>query len=275
MLNNDIHWILNSPGLIRHDYCLKAKHFFQPQHATQSTVRTQLVEQENYSDSHIRLGIYYENLVGEIIRNLVQPTEIKRNIQIHKDKATLGEFDFLFRSGKTNFHLECAVKYYLRVGNGSELAHFIGPGKRDRLDKKWQRLINHQIVLSDTAEGKQYCHEQNLTPDQLIILLQGYLFHPWHEWLSSNFEPQLNAVINPSHLQGWWLRETNLNLLDQDGCNFSITRKPYWLHPKTDVILDYDALSYTLAELLRPELVIRLNEQYEEIDRGFVVPKDW
>lgn len=275
MLNNDIRWILNSPGLIRHDYCLKAEHLIQQQHATQRSVSAQLVEQEKYSDSHISLGIYYENLVEDIIRNLIQPTEIKRNIQIYKDKVTLGEFDFLFRNDKTNFHLECAVKYYLRVGDGSELAHFIGPGKRDRLDKKWQRLISHQIALSGTAEGKQYCHERNLTPDQLIILLQGYLFHPLHEWQSSGFEPQLNAAINPSHLQGWWLRETDLNLFDKNDCNFSIARKPYWLHPKTDVILDYDTLAYALAKLERPELVIRLDEQHKEIDRGFVVPKDW
>lgn len=271
-MSDDFNWIMSSPSLMNIYNEQDACHWL---HST-GDMADNLPATHSLRDElfNYRLGIYYENLVNYILSNLSQPADIYRNIQVKKEKRTLGEFDFLIRQACQNTHLECAVKFYLRTGDGSELCHFIGPGKRDRLDLKWNKMLNQQSQLSGTSEGAKVCVELNVACPVKKLLIQGYLFHPFQQQDC----PSLHPDINPQHLKGWWLYAQELSQLGKEGL-FVELRKPYWLTlPAEAECLDYAELVERIAEAGSPLLVARVEKGkigLKELDRGFVVPNHW
>jgi hypothetical protein len=220
-----------------------------------------------------RLGIYYENLVESLIKNKPEPIDYKRNIQVKRDKTTLGEFDFIGSNEASSFHLECAIKFYLRVGPGDQLSDYIGPGKKDRLDIKWKRLLDHQLPLSTTMEGISACREHDVISPKQVLLLQGYLFHPFKEGVPENMAQE----INPNHLNGWWLKQSDVVLLGED-LEFAQMHKPYWLTPNISQAMNIEELKERIQDLNFPILITRgifRNNQWQEHDRGFIVPDAW
>jgi hypothetical protein len=95
---------------------------------------------------------YYVNLSNEY--------EIKKsNIQIIKDKNTLGELDFiLYNKVKKYFeHIELVYKYYLyddRFKN--EWDRYIGPNRDDTFVKKLNKLKEKQFPLLFNDETQKY-----------------------------------------------------------------------------------------------------------------------
>jgi len=266
-LSNDLHWACVSLGLIR-----------TPKYCSEITDILSIDPQDlagfDCRQFHGRnLGSYYENLVHKLLLSADNTSAIHRNIKVYDGKVTLGEMDFIGRINSIDFHLECAVKFYLRVDTGSELSHFIGPGKKDRLDIKYERMLSHQLKLSQTSLGKLTCAKLDLAPTLLMFLLQGYLFHPFDEFVASH-TTSLHPDINPDHLQGWWLRQSELEKLKFSGY-FATMRKPNWLLCQSVEKMDFKQLSELITETTRPVLIARLDLEGEELDRGFVVPDNW
>jgi len=268
-MNADLEWILNTPSLINHPEgispfsCLK-------DHLQQANVS---IADKLLINPPKRLGIYYENLIEYLINQHLQPSVLRRNEQVIKNKKTLGEFDFIGRIDKSDFHLECAIKFYLRVGGGEQLSDYIGPGKQDRFDIKYQRMFNHQIPLSSSPEGLAVCLQHGIAPQYKLVLLQGYLFHPFSESIPHN----LAKEINPSHLSGWWLRSSETPSLGAD-YQFGIMRKPFWLTPIVNETIGISELQTIVEAAQKPFLITRgrlLNGTWQEKDRGFIVPDAW
>ena len=268
-MNSDLKWILSSPSLMNtpRGAISFAELYGQARPAC-------LHETDNLVTSPPkRLGIYYENLVEELIKNNPEPIDYKRNIQVKRDKVTLGEFDFIGNHQTASFHLECAIKFYLRVGPGDQLSDYIGPGKKDRLDIKWKRLVDHQLPLSITEEGISTCKAHDVLSPTQVLLLQGYLFHPFKEGVPENIAPE----INPNHLNGWWLKQSNVELLGAD-LELAQMHKPYWLTPNINQAMRIEELKERLQEIEFPILITRgkfRNNEWEEHDRGFIVPDGW
>lgn len=261
----DIDWVINSPLLIN------------PQAGLTSfkeliSINDSCLSSENNTNFLARnLGGYYENIVSFIINKDRYLSDIKRNIKVYNGKVTQGEFDFIGRSKDGDFHLECAIKFYLRTGTGTSLKDFIGPGKRDRLDIKFERMADHQLKLSTTSQGIQACKQEGLSPSLFIMLMQGYLFHPYDEF---NIEIPLHSAINRNHEKGWWLRKDEIRKL-KGLDRYTIMHKPYWLTADSSRPLNYDQLEVELLNSDRPMLVARFDKKGKEIDRGFIVPNGW
>lgn len=264
-MNEDFDWICNSPQLmnIPTGYADGVNYIHQ--------LALPFYSPSPDDEVPSRLGLYYENLINTLLNNSLQLTDIERNISVRNGKITLGEFDFLGRDNDLGFHLECAIKFYLRIGSGAQLDHFIGPGKKDRLDIKWQRMLEHQLLLSKTEDGKRVCQELKLLPEAVAILLQGYLFHPYTEW---NQNQQFHPAINPNHLRGWWIRENQLKELTE-AYQFVLLRKPYWLSSSRYNRLNFQEMCNQLNLERGPQLIARICEDNHELDRGFIVPQDW
>lgn len=224
---------------------------------------------EDLPASQHKLGLYYEDCINHLINKSTKVIDLKRNIVVTKNKKTLGEFDFIGRTSEKDFHLECAIKFYLRVGSGEQLSDFIGPGKRDRLDIKWQRMLEHQLPLSETNEGLRTCHQHEISPSAKALLIQGYLFHPLDEPAQ-----QLHPAINKHHLKGWWIYAKNLQKIQGD-FQYQILRKPYWLRFSETGLMNFAALTEQMISLKQPCLIRRLDSSAREIDRGFVLNNDW
>lgn len=275
-IHADIRWLLNSPSLMALPEAQDAAHWLQHHasllpHNNKDTFCSQFWQQ--------RLGFYYENLLNHILLNRIQLTELKRNIQVISKLGTQGEFDFLFRMSVSDiYHIECAVKFYLCTGDGSDLTQFEGPNRRDRLDLKWNKLINKQIQLSTTPDGHATAEKLNILPNHTLILLQGYLFYPFTHPLRSD---RLHPAINPSHQQGWWLRNHQLNHILADDFRYQILNKPYWLScpdlPENE-LMTAEMIDKRLKEQKHPQFIVRLERpdtRWIEKDRGFVVHDNW
>lgn len=153
------------------------------------------------------LGIYYETLWQWLLEQHPDFELLAHNLQVgaHQKKTlsaetasvehpapspgrTLGEFDLIYRCQGSVFHRELAVKFYLGLPSAltglerhrtSPWHHWIGPGLRDRLDRKLNRLIHHQINLSDHPESQQTLNLMGIKAlPEKEILIQGRLFYP-------------------------------------------------------------------------------------------------
>lgn len=106
-----------------------------------------------------RLGLYFESLWQFFLRSDPQVDLLASNLPVRDGGRTLGEFDLLYfcRQRQRPVHLELALKFYLCApgADGSEWHHWLGPNSRDRLDLKLQRMLDHQIRLSEQAAARE------------------------------------------------------------------------------------------------------------------------
>lgn len=265
---DDLLWILKTPSLVGvdDDKVISGVDWLN------AAERISSVEPVMGNPTSTRLGLYYENLVNLLINKRIQPIELKRNIQVIKNLITIGEYDFLGRVDAYDFHLECAIKFYLCVGDGGQLSDFIGPNKRDRLAIKYQRMRDHQLQLSETSAGQATCKALNIHPTKKIMLLQGYLFYHLDQAASTL---QLAAEINPLHQKGWWIRQNEYRKLS-DQFNYAVLQKPYWLSPRPEKLATYHEFIKGICHYDRPQLICRFDKiTGNEVDRGFIVPNLW
>ena len=226
-----------------------------------------------------RVGQQFELMINQYLECHPYITDIKRNIQIYNQKITLGELDSIFQMDQQWFHLEMAVKFYLKLGSSGQLEDWVGPNLKDNLGKKWRRMLNHQSQLTCLDESKSYLSDMQISEITPLVWVKGSLFqHPQDQ---SNSYPY---PINPSHSRGWWVRKAELvKHLNSSGLagGYIVPSKPNWLTP----IAQYKGRTLTLAQLQsrvrdfkQPELiwcVLGEGASRQIISRGFVVPDDW
>ncbi|MEP6998757.1 MAG: DUF1853 family protein [Betaproteobacteria bacterium] len=116
--------------------------------------------------------------------------------------AVRGEFDFIVSlPGLPKVqHLETGYKFYLHCPPGADFSRLFGPNAADRLDRKWQHMLEVQLPLSQTALGRAALPAG---VDSVIprACLQGWLFYP----LAAPPAPPIGG-ISPAHWRGWWCR---------------------------------------------------------------------
>ena len=293
-LSSDINWILTSPPLLTpafQDYFCDpylpdcpAAVFSLPYPLTPKQGR-ELRHTLNSRRNHL-LGIYYETLWQFLMQQHYGLEVLASNLQVQKHTDTLGEYDLIYQhpaDGSTR-HRELAVKFYLGVPDGSEAKdshwnQWIGPGLKDRMDRKLARMLNHQITLSDTTEGKAALEQRHIpSVNKKEILLQGYLFYPATHHCSAP------TGAHPDHLRGYWVNSDQLAdwsaVCDQQ-LIFAITPKHLWLAPLSLALTE--ANIQTIPELQRmsiqePLMIMacdRSGHQLQERFRFFLVPDHW
>jgi hypothetical protein len=282
----DLFWLIRSPSLMELPDQLSVDWLFDtPEIEQQLALLDKNPEQllsKLRQQARFRLGYYFEDLVRLYLKLFMHPTDIKCNIQVSRDKTTVGEYDFLMAmQDGIKIHLEAAVKYYLCTSDDPDtcqLKDFIGPNRSDRLDRKWQRLTTHQINLSNTDAGKDQAIALDLLPDRHSILLRGFLFYPHKQWQ----QYQAPTPISPNHLRGWWLRTSELEKLNQDS-RYVVLMKPRWLamaQCNFQETISFTELIKTTDSITTPLLIARLEfdlnkKLWLEVDRGFTVPDNW
>lgn len=222
---------------------------------------------------YLPLGKYAEKLIEFYFQFHPHYELLHANVQLIQHKVTLGELDFLVihkATGKT-FHLEFALKYYLKtIVNEQEI--FLGPSTKDRLSRKVERLINHQCKHSVINKNLFPEEVQDFTFEPKLIL-KGCLFYPFEKWRIKKKYNMLN--------QGWWIGIESIEKLKNSCSHFSmINTKSNWIFPFNNT---FKKINYKeLIELAEEELstlneimVVRWNHQSQPIDRGFIMRADW
>lgn len=116
--------------------------------------------------------------------------------------AVRGEFDFIVSlPGLPEVqHLEMGYKFYLYCPPGADFSRLFGPNATDRLDRKWQHMLDVQLRLSQTALGRAAL-PADVGPVTPRACLQGWLFYPLDA-----ASPAPIAGVSPAHWRGWWCR---------------------------------------------------------------------
>lgn len=176
-------------------------------------------------NERLRLGKYVEQFFAFQIKKLGHTEVLAENIQIQKDKITLGELDFLIRKDHKPIHIEVVYKFYLydkRIGN-SEIDHLIGPNRKDSLIQKLTKLKNKQLPLLFKDECSEFIHSLDFKVDdfQQQTCFKGQIFVPFH-----TNTIQFNQ-INKDTIAGRYLSFDEINRLLNG--KFYIPAKKDWL----------------------------------------------
>ena len=181
-------------------------------------------------DATQRLGKYVERFVSHELTTTKGITLIAENIQISKDKITLGELDFLLIKNGKPIHLEVIYKFYLYDPTLDGLDCWIGPNKKDSLVEKLDKLRQKQLPLLYTKECKKYLKSISLdtTDFSQQVYFKAQLFVP----LGKN--SSINSNINTDCIVGFYC---SLHTLTEfKNAKFFIPSKKDWLiTPHTNV----------------------------------------
>ena len=233
-----------------------------------------------------RLGRLAESLLAFWLAQEAGVQLLARNLAVRDAKRTLGEFDFIFRTnGQAQAtHWEAAVKFYLRRPEIDGLAGYVGPGERDTLAAKSERVFERQLALGETVEGKAALATLGVDALQPRAFIKGFLFYP-HGHASI---PEKG--VSAGHAHGWWLRALPgwEQALDAQ-CRYKVLPRLHWLAwpalAAQDDLLDRDALAVVVAQGMHADsgavMVAALapsgdgSGAWRERERGFVVPAGW
>jgi hypothetical protein len=290
----DLAWVIGSPGLIdaSHPAYLKlvvddAWCSAQLQASTAWLAALDMAPHALHSfiAAHPtrRLGHYFETLIKFWLTHMPDTQIIASNLQVQDELRTLGEYDFLFRDFSTAVcHWEAAVKFYLQLEPLAEQRAFIGPGARDRLDLKLDRVFQHQLVLGHTLAG-QSALPPGVKLDRTQAFIKGYLFYH-----ASTINKISTPGVSAAHLRGWWVRHTLDNIPEASAeSRWIILPRMRWLAPAREAagaaVMSGATLGNRLNEhfsisseaVLVFEMARSTTEAWHEISRGFIVSADW
>lgn len=182
-----------------------------------------------------RLGFYYQWLWQQLIIHHPDFELVAEELQLHEDKRTLGAIDFLVFNKSMNQleHWEVAIKFYLAHQN-----RWLGPNSADNLDRKINRMVDHQLAMtSHQAYQTQYAETLGQPVCQRLIV-QGRLFdHFRYEESGSGLS------INPCVNKGLWCFQSQADTL-----SLRALSKREWLTPPAYVptTLEMDVSTITV-----------------------------
>jgi hypothetical protein len=176
-------------------------------------------------DEKLRLGKYIERFVSFELSQNPSIEIISENIQIQKEKITLGELDCIILKDKKPIHLEIIYKFYVydaTIG-ATEIEHFIGPNRKDSLLEKLTKLKEKQLPLLYSNECEQYLNSIHLTSKNIEqqVYFKAQLFIPF-----SNKNVELSK-INKDCIVGYYINKMELSQFFD--CKFHIPNKKDWL----------------------------------------------
>jgi len=185
-----------------------------------------------------RLGKRVESFVSCYLKQYESIEILKENIQIQKDKITIGELDCLFLEDDKPIHLEIIYKFYLfdnTVGN-TEIEHWIGPNRKDSLQQKLEKLATKQLPLLYKKECEQLLKQIHFNIDEIQqkVLFKSQLFVPLNT-TKINFKH-----LNSNCVSGFYTNKKELQVFKE--CKFYIPSKMNWLLEPT---LNVDWQNYT------------------------------
>ena len=219
-----------------------------------------------------RLGLYFEQLCRYQFEQHPGVNIVFANQQIIHEKHTIGEFDLLIEYLKTRIHFELAVKFYLQIGSGKQLSDWVGPNLKDRFDNKYERLVNHQLKLSENPFVKAWLDAESICIDEIGLITRGRLYYPYACFLQADF--LFPAEVEKSHLKGFWMSGSQFRE-ERSLAEFSCYELPrgFWLSEVTaEEVIAFKP--FDGAEVRQVSAVVLWHDNKEYM-RGFVVPEEW
>lgn len=197
---------------------------------TQFKIEQKSIGIDTEIDTKQRLGKYVERFVSHQLVNTEGISLIAENIQISKDRITLGELDCLLYKNGNPIHLEVIYKFYLFDPTKQGLDCWIGPNKKDCLVEKLEKLQQKQLPLLFSKESEKFLNSISLHSADISqqVYFKAQLFLP----LGKN--PSINSLINKDCIVGFYCSPQSLTKFKN--AKFFIPSKKDWLIiPHTNV----------------------------------------
>lgn len=193
ILYNQLTGFLNMPNLLLNTNALAVESLDTLDHKTidVNNVDLNALHKQKY------LGKRAEYFMKVYLEQHKNVKDVYHSLQVQGENNTLGELDFLFFDVEQNewIHLELICKFYVFTGNENQndIASWIGPNLKDRLDYKIHKLRSHQLKILERPETQKVLNEKNVDLKNIKtkICYKAKLYLPFD---SSTFIPnQLNS----------------------------------------------------------------------------------
>ena len=171
----------------------------------------------------VRLGFVYQDLCRQLFIQHPDYQIVAEEVQLQSGKTTIGAIDFLLQHHQPIEHWEVALKFYLLQGG-----KWYGPDSRDRLDKKLQRMLEHQLRMSETeAFAERFPDVTEVIPK---LLMQGRLYlNPFTT--EPVPEQSCGYALNPKSINGYWCYQHQAHRIGETLYKLA---KPDWLTGSSD-----------------------------------------
>lgn len=204
------------------------------------------------------------------------------NIQIFKEKITIGELDYIVKHIKTNttIHIELVFKFYIyrpeeQTGGTSEihqeLYKYQGPNGRDNLVRKLKHLKNHQLPLLYSKETRETLesHQIDIFKIKQQVCYLAHVFIPQQFW-SHKFD-----YINKNSIVGYYFDYSAFAKAETTNLYF-LPQKYVWKMTPQELPISYnfhEVLELTHLSLERgfAPLLWMLVKETNKFERFFVV----
>jgi hypothetical protein len=200
---------------------------------------------------------------------------ILENIQIQREKITLGELDFIIYDEHTQQykHIELVYKFYLydsQLGK-DELLNWVGPNKNDSLIKKLQKLKEKQFPILHSIEGIELLNKLSIDVKNITqqLCFKAQLFVPY------SLAGKSFSHINPSCIKGYWLSVNEFNAKEFGQHSFYLPEKRDWfVNPKEcNIWSAYQAIQPIILQALdkKKSLLVWMKDSKGQTSSFFVV----
>ena len=174
-------------------------------------------------DRKLRLGQLAEQFVFNQLEQLEHCKIISENVQIQKNRQTLGELDALIELHNESIHLEIVYKFYLfdETLGTTELEQWIGPNRNDSLIQKLTKLKDKQLPLLYSPECKSTIEDLDFNTKTVKqrVLFKAQLFIPYKTSIDC-------SQLNKNCITGFYITKQQLESFNT--CEFYIPLKLDW-----------------------------------------------
>ncbi len=177
--------------------------------------------------SNFVMGKRVERFFEWIIRQDPNYKLLAENMQISRNKITLGELDFLLKDliNQQVFHIEMVYKFYVYDPSfTTEMRRWIGPNRRDTLLQKTEKLKEKQFTLLFKPETDDLLNSLDLNS---INILQQACFKA-NLFVPKELQNQQFPEINNKCVAGIWLHFKDFNSVEYRGFQFYAPKKQDW-----------------------------------------------
>lgn len=238
----DLAWALASPNLLQHSP-QAPDNLWYSQLLTEYQHRLLELDESPellhlHCQPHRRLGFYFESLWHFFLLDHDRYQLLAHDWQQVVDGTTVGAFDFIVwdQRLKRIEHWELAVKFYLISQQDNPFDSAFGMNPRDKLRRKHQHMLNHQLMLSQQPHVRQHLKRLGLLPQHKRLILKGRLYYPasCQQFLSEHGERGIWGLESPKpgfiaqHKLGWLTGGRHSERLDRKQ-NFSDAKGNWYI----------------------------------------------
>ena len=149
------------------------------------------------------------------------------NLQVIKNKQTLGELDFIVKDKNTGqlTHIELVYKFYVYDPSfKEELARWIGPNRKDSLLEKVNKLKTKQLPLLYKNATQQILNVQHIATKSIAqrVCYKASLFVP------RNLQNKKFISINNDCIVGFWIHFEEFTEEQFNHAQFFSPGKQFW-----------------------------------------------